>query len=296
MLPIGLEFQISLFQSYGKISAPPVNISVPSEKKSGNPSHLKPEDLQLMEFLKKEKPSLPYKSIKEVHENYSTLDGGTSLSAIGNATRNKLPEGPFTRKRLTKASAEKFNPANIVYCQQFLNTVSALAPEKLKFFDEAGIHTGTGNPVYGNSLRGEAAVEVISGNKKGANVTLSLLCGLEGVLYANTVDGASDSTNFLNFFAEAGRVTTALGNLAIEFGDYIILDNCPTYRCETGNILQRWLLQMGAQIIYTPSLSPEFNAAEYVLNKMKTVLKREEFGRLLQENVHVAIYEALVYI
>ena len=26
---------------------------------------------------------------------------------------------------------------------------------------------------------------------------------------------------------------------------------------------------------------------------MKTVLKREEFGRLLRENVHVAIYEAL---
>ena len=127
-----------------------------------------------MEFLKKEKPSLPYKSIKEVLENYNTLDGGTSLSAIGNATRNKFAEGPFTRKRLTKASAEKFTPANTVYCQQFLNTVSALPPEKLKFFDEAGVHTGTGNPVYGNSLRGEAAVEVISGNKKGANVTLSL--------------------------------------------------------------------------------------------------------------------------
>ena len=50
---------------------------------------------------------------------------------------------------------------------------------------------------------------------------------------------------------------------------------------------------MGAQIIYTPSLSPEFNVAEYVFNKMKTVLKREEFGLLLRENVHVAIYEAL---
>ena len=72
-----------------------------------------------------------------------------------------------------------------------------MPPEKLKFFDEAGVHTGTGNPVYGNSLRGEAAVEVISGNKKGANVTLNLLCGLEGVLYANTVEGASDSTIFL---------------------------------------------------------------------------------------------------
>ena len=64
---------------------------LPSKKKSGNPSHLKPEDVQLMEFLKKEKPSLPYESIKEVLENYSTLDGGTSLSAIGNAIRNKLP-------------------------------------------------------------------------------------------------------------------------------------------------------------------------------------------------------------
>ena len=110
---------------------------LPSKKKSGNPSHLKPEDVQLMEFLKKEKPSLPYESIKEVLENYSTLDGGRSLSAIGNATRNKLPEGPSTRKRLTKASVEKFTPANTLYCQQFL---SALPPEKLKFFDEAGVH------------------------------------------------------------------------------------------------------------------------------------------------------------
>ena len=50
---------------------------------------------------------------------------------------------------------------------------------------------------------------------------------------------------------------------------------------------------MGAQIIYTPSLSPEFNVAEYVFNKMKPLLKREEFERLLRENVHVAIYEAL---
>ena len=41
------------------------------------------------------------------------------------------------------------------------------------------------------------------------------------------------------------------------------------------------------------SLSPEFNIAEYVFNKMKTVLRREEFGRLLRENAHVAIYEAL---
>lgn len=51
-----------------------------------------------------------------------------------------------------------------------------------------------------------------------------------------TLEGASNSTNFLNFFAEAGQVTTALGNPAIEFGDYIILDNRATHRYETGDI------------------------------------------------------------
>ena len=265
------------------------------KKRSGNPSHLKREDVELIDFLKKEKPSKTYQSIKHDLLTYCTLEGGTSLTAIGNVVRNKIPEGPFTRKRLTKPSSEKFTPQNLLYCQQFIDTVSSLPPEKLKFFDEAGVHCGIGNPVYGHSLKGTPAIEVIRGNLKGANITLSLLCGLEGVLYANTVDGASDSTNFLNFFGEAGQVTTANGNPAL-VGDYIILDNCATHRFESGDILQRWLMQMGASIIYTPSLSPEFNAAEFVFNKMKTVLKKEEFGPRLRANVHVAVYEALDYI
>ena len=76
----------------------------------------------------------------------------------------------------------------------------------------------------------------------------------------------SSSLNFLNFFGEAGQATTANGNPAIEFGDYIIIDTCPTRRFESGEILQKWLMEMAASIIYTPSLSPEFNAAEFVLH------------------------------
>lgn len=38
----------------------------------------------------------------------------------------------------------------------------------------------------------------------------SALCGLEGVLYANTVGGALDSMKFSNFFGEAGQVTTQM--------------------------------------------------------------------------------------
>lgn len=175
------------------------------------------------------------------------------LAAIGNIVRNKIPEGSSTRKRMAKPSSEKFTPRNLVYCQQFIDTVSSLPPEKIKFFDEAGIHCGMGNPVYGNSLKGTTAIEITRGNKKGANITLNLLCGLEGVLYANTLEGASNSIQFLNFFGEAGQVSNSNGNAAIEFGDYTVMDNCATHRFESGHILQRWLMQTGASIIYTPS-------------------------------------------
>ena len=83
-------------------------------------------------FLKKEKPSKTYRSIKEDLDTYCTLDGGISVAAIGNIVRNKIPEGPFTRKRMAKPSSEKFTPQNLVYCQQFIDTVSFLPPEKIK--------------------------------------------------------------------------------------------------------------------------------------------------------------------
>ena len=43
---------------------------LPRKNKSGNPSHLKREDVELIDFLKKEKPSKTYKSIKEDLDSY----------------------------------------------------------------------------------------------------------------------------------------------------------------------------------------------------------------------------------
>lgn len=266
---------------------------MPRKRQTGNPCHLKTQDIELVEFLKKSKPSTSYKSIKDDLEKFTDIDGGTSISAIANVVRNKLSEGPYTWKRLIKPHAEKFTNQNILYCQAFLDFIYTLPPNKVKFFDEAGVNVGVGNPVYGSSLRGTRAVQITPGNLNGVSVTLNLLCGLEGILYVNTVNGASDSIQFLNFFGEAGLASTETGYPAIEQGDIIIMDNCPTHRYETGNILARWLLDMGVYLIYTPFRSPEFNAAELVFNKMKVVLKRDEYASILKENVHVAIYESL---
>lgn len=42
------------------------------------------------------------------------------------------------------------------------------------------------------------------------------------VQYANTVEGASNSIQLLNFFGEAGKVSNSNGNQAIEFGDILL--------------------------------------------------------------------------
>jgi hypothetical protein len=57
------------------------------------------------------------------------------------------------------------------------------------------------------------------------NITLNLLCGADGITYANTVDGASNMFTFLNFFEEASHVVQENGRPALDYEDHIIMDN-----------------------------------------------------------------------
>ena len=53
------------------------------------------------------------------------------------------------------------------------------------------------SPCYGHSLKGQHCVEVMR-RMESPNITLNLLCGADGITYANTVDGASNMFTFLN--------------------------------------------------------------------------------------------------
>ena len=56
-LPIDTESRVPSFRNYGKHSVK-LGVTYP-ENKSENPSHLKREDVELIYFLKKEKPLKP---------------------------------------------------------------------------------------------------------------------------------------------------------------------------------------------------------------------------------------------
>ena len=77
--------------------------------------------------------------------------------------------------------------------------------------------------MHGHSLVGTPCVEIMR-NMQSPNITLNLLCGANGLMHANTVNGASDTLVFLQFFDEASHCLQPDGGPVLEYGDHIIVD------------------------------------------------------------------------
>ena len=161
---------------------------------------LQPDDIDFIEFLKTDRPSLTSgELLKEINE-YCEIPGGVSTVTINRAVRKYMHEGEWSRKRMTRPAAEKFTDDNVAYCPAFVDYISTVDPYRLKFFDETGLKLpNVANPRYGHSLFGERCVE-ISRNTQTPNSTLNLLCGLENLLYANTIRRATDTMGFFYSF------------------------------------------------------------------------------------------------
>ena len=125
---------------------------------------------------------------------------------------------------MVRPSAEKFTPENIKYCQMYVNFMNTLDPQRIKFFDETGVKlSNCANPSYSQSVKGTSCV-VVMWNAQTRNVTVNVLCGTYGVMYANTINGASNIVEFLYFFFEASQSTQPYGHPVLEYGDYIVMD------------------------------------------------------------------------
>lgn len=263
-----------------------------TQRFTGNPAKLGPGELHLIEAMKTDKPSLSYKNVLSSVLQHGNLPAGTSVSAIGRAVRTRMSEGKMTWKRMTRSIHDKFTVANINYCQDFLDFMSQVDPYRVKFFDESGVSLQDSNKRYGHSTINTPCVEV-GRHLNSRNMTLNLLAGLDGILYANTLDGAADTIEFLNFFGEASQNSQRNGNPVLMAGDIIVFDNCRTHHYAGGFALAHWLDSMGIDVVYLPTYSPEFNPVELVFQKLKVVLKREEMQQLVSANVHAAVYTTL---
>lgn len=258
----------------------------------GRQSHLTEGDLELIEIVKKVQPSTTCKEVLEYLNDFGEIPGGTSVSCIHQAIVNRMPsEKKYSFKKIQHIAQERFTLQNMAYTQLFLNYLHRKDPMKLKFFYECGLKLPThGKRKYGHAPVGERCIE-FERYTQTANVTVNLMCGLTGIAYMNIIDGASDTLDFLEFFGQAADAENMLGRPALEVGDVVVMDNCPTHHNLGGEVLKEFLADMNIELVYMPAYSPDFNPAELVFCKMRTLM-RYDLLYLTKQNLKYSAYSA----
>ena len=269
----------------------------PRQHGGGKNSNLTQGHLQLIETIKRERPTLSLREIYDGLTEFGDIPKGTSRSAISRAFNNNMLSGlKYSWKKISTVAEERFTVENMAYTQMFIDYLHAKDPFNLKFFDECGLKLPFhGKRLYSHAPVGERCIELLCYHSS-PNITVNLLAGLHGIEYMNTVHGASDTLEFLRFFGEAGSAANIeTARPALEVGDIVVMDNCATHHFAGGEALQEWLNERNIELVYTPTYSPDFNPAEFVFNKMRSVM-RYHLWDLTNENIEIAAYEAVDHI
>ncbi len=115
---------------------------------------------------------------------------------------------------------------------------------------------------YGRALAGARANQGVPLHQ-GANVTLVAALTTQGLTAAMTVDGAVDTAVF------AAYLEQVLGP-ELKPGDIVVLDNLPVHKAAG---LAELVEARGAQLLFLPPYSPDFNPIELAFSKLKTWLR-----------------------
>jgi transposase len=115
---------------------------------------------------------------------------------------------------------------------------------------------------YGRAARGERVHDAVPA---GHWRTLTLLAALSvrGVRAAMTVEAPTDGDVFLAY------VEQVLGP-RLQPGDVVVLDNLPAHKVAGVRVL---IEAHGAQLLYLPPYSPDFNPIEQAWSKIKELLR-----------------------
>jgi transposase len=150
------------------------------------------------------------------------------------------------------------------------------------FLDESGVTTEMTRR-YGWAPRPERVSEAVPA---GHWRTLTVLAALtvEGVLASMTIESPTDGDVFLAFLEQV------LGP-KLEPGHIVILDNLGAHKVEG---VRRLIESRGAQLLYLPPYSPDFNPIEQAWSKIKQLLRGAK-ARLLGQ-LEPAIAQAIAAI
>ena len=129
------------------------------------------------------------------------------------------------------------------------------------FLDESGASTQMTRH-YGRAARGERVRE---GTPQGHWRTLTMLAGLtsKGLGAPMTIESATDGDVFLAYLEQVLCPR-------LEPGQVVVMDNLSAHKVEG---VRRLIEARGAQLLYLPPYSPDFNPIEQAWSKVKQLLR-----------------------
>jgi len=150
--------------------------------------------------------------------------------------------------------------------QEKREAFAAVQPEldlkRLRFLDESGFRLGS-PPHYGWAPRGE---KLPGKSNQGSWKTMTMIgaIGLDGFCGFMTVDAATDAEVFRAFVRYELKQH-------LRPGDIVVLDNLSAHKdTEVHRIIQ----ESGAEVLFLPPYSPEYNPIEKAWAKIKEILRR----------------------
>jgi transposase len=163
--------------------------------------------------------------------------------------------------------------------QAWQETVSRLDPARLVFLDESGVSTEMTRR-YGRAPRGERVREA---TPAGHWSTLTLLGAMtaEGLLATMTIDSPTDGDVFLAYVEQVLCPR-------LQPGQIVILDNLGAHKVAG---VRELVQAAGAELLYLPPYSPDFNPIEHCWGKVKQKLRSLKARTL--DSLQQAVSEAL---
>lgn len=261
--------------------------------KCGAKRKLSDHDINYIEYSKMQKPS---RTSNAIHADLMTVSTTDVCPRTVRRAYKLYMDVPYTFKRIKFSARERYTATNLQYTETFMALLNAIDPHRLRFMDESGFRLPEVSMThYGHAPRGERAIEIIRYHSR-PNATLHLLAGLHGVGHCKVTDGASDTYTFVNFITECVNTITEYGVSALMPGNVLVVDNAAIHHSEISQVLKMWLERQGIDVVFTPKYSPDMNPVEECFSKIKGIIRQPQYGQLLQENMHAAIYSTTKHI
>lgn len=175
-------------------------------------------------------------------------------------------------------ASEQKRPDIKLQREKWKETIKTLDVSKLVFLDESGVNINLTRR-YGRAIGKERVHDYAPLNTPKSTTMLSSI-RMDGSMIHKEFSGAVNREHFLDY------VTNSL-TPSLHSGDIVIMDNLRTHKVDG---VQQTIQSVGAQVLYLPPYSPDFNPIEMLWSKIKSILRKWKARTLSQ--LHSSIPKA----